>query len=76
MSGATLVISLIACAIRVISWMPSPASTGRPFFSCRLATTLNRLALPARSPYPLAVPWTCVTPASTATRVYVSRPGE
>ena len=68
-SGATLVTSLIACAIRLISRMPWPASTVRPFFSCRPATTLNRLALPARSPYPLAVPWTCVTPASTATRV-------
>ena len=31
--------------------------------------TLNRSALPQRSPYPLAVPCTCVAPASTAARV-------
>ena len=68
-SGATLVTSLIACAIRLISARPVSGRTWRPFFSCRPATTLNRLALPARSPYPFAVPCTWVTPASTATRV-------
>ena len=31
----TLVTSLIACAIRVISLMPSPSRTTLPFFSCR-----------------------------------------
>jgi len=68
-SGATLVTSLIACAIRLISWRPFPGRTWRPFFSCSPATTLNRLALPARSPYPFAVPCTWLTPASTATSV-------
>ena len=49
-SGVTLVTSLIACAIRVISVMPAPSSTRLPFLSWSPATTLNRLALPARSP--------------------------
>ena len=71
-SGATFVTSLIACAILVISLMPSPSRTWLPRFSWRPATTLNRFALPARSPYPLAVPCTWVTPASTATRVFAT----
>ena len=64
--GAMFVTSETACAMRVISPSDPFGSTLRPFFSCRLAMTENRLALPERSPYPLAVPCTCVAPASTA----------
>src|SRR5207302_1141780 len=67
--GATLVTSLIAWAIRLISARPASGRTPRPFFSCRPATTLNRLALPARSPYPFVVPCTWVPRASNRTRV-------
>ena len=72
MLGVTLVTSLIAWATRLISAMQPSGSTTWPFFSWSPATTLNRLALPARSPYPLAQPCTWVTPASTATRLFAT----
>ena len=55
--------------MRLISGRHPSGSTCLPFFSCSPATTLNRFALPARSPYPLAVPCTWLTPASTAASV-------
>jgi hypothetical protein len=48
--GDTLVTSLIAWAMRLISGRHPSGSTCLPFFSCSPATTLNRFALPARSP--------------------------
>ena len=52
-----------------MSTSPPSGSTGRPILIIRLPTTANRSALPARSPYPLAVHCTWVAPACTAATV-------
>ena len=65
----TLVIAATAWEIREASRKPSGGITCQPYFSCRLAITVIRLAFPVRSPVSFMVPWTCITPASTAARV-------
>ncbi len=67
--GVRLTTSAMACEMRVISASAPSGSTVMPYLSSRAATTGKRLALPTRSPYPLAVHWTWVAPASTAARV-------
>ena len=68
----TFVTPAIAWLIRVASASEAGGSSGQPYFSCRLATTVIRFALPVRSPCPFIVPWTCTTPASTAARVFAT----
>src|SRR3569833_3214226 len=65
--GATFVTSDTAWATRVSSPSRMPRSCTR--LSSRYPPTVNRLAFPLRSPYPLAHPCTCVTPARTAASV-------
>ena len=70
--GGTFVTSAIACAIRNDSASLPAGSRSIARLSSRLATIASRSALPVRSPYPLIVPWTCVTPASTAAIVFAT----
>src|SRR3954463_5373649 len=73
-SGAMWASSAIAWLTRCSSGRHSAGTTGRPILVTRLPIRAKVSALPARSPYPFAVPCTWVTPDSTAARELATAP--